>query len=474
MKKIKFLSIILVFVIGITVFSVAETNEPSINDDLKSAEQYTVLFHGGKAYATVNEKQVWLDGEIIKVGDCVYIAPEQLLLSMGFSMGWKDDIKAVVAVKKGVTSYIITNSPVLWKGPEKYTSKNSTILFKGIFYIPLDMFEYYTDAKVSYDGELPVVNYKIRDLLSDTVVGNTYRLGGTATPYKGVYVSGNFAMERVSITQSAAVSYAGIVNNIASKLPQDVNVYNIVVPTAAEFYGPSNVYTNQTAGIKTIYENLSERVTPVNVVKTLYNHANESIYFRTDHHWTQRGAYYAYNEFAKVSGNTLPPLSSFQVKTGSYVGSFANFAKGTYGETVCRNNPDTIERFIIPSFTAGASYSDMYLKKYNRSIQAVYANSNAYTAFLGGDNPLSVITTNVGNGKKIVIIKESFGNAFATWALNNYSEIYVIDVRKFNQNGSRFNLKEFYDFVHYDDLVIINYPVSVTSSAIRQYLNAFI
>ena len=201
--------------------------------------------------------------------------------------------------------------------------------------------------------------------------------------------------------------------------------------------------------------------------------AGESVYFRTDHHWTQRGAYYVYEEFAKVSGNSIAPLSSFKVIYDSCVGSFANFGKGTYAETMCRNNPDILEKFIMPTVTAGAAYNDMYMKEYLRPLQAVYESTKGYTAFIGGDNPLSVFTTNVGNGKKIVILKESFGNAFATWAMNNYSEVYVIDVRKFNQNGRPFNLKAFYDFVRYDDLVIINYPVSVTSSGMRGNLSDF-
>ncbi len=461
----------LVLAIGITIFSVAETGEK----DSKGWKKFDVTFHGGKTYATVDgDNMVKLEGEAIKIKDCVYIPPEHLLTAMGYTLGWKGDISAVVAEKGGETSYFITNSNILWKGSVKYECPESSINYKNVFYIPLEMFTYFTEANVKCKGDITEVNYKVRDLLTDTTVGDAYRLTGSATAYKGVYVTGNFAMERVSVDHSAAVNYAEIVNNIAASLPESVNVYNIVVPTASEFYGPKSVYTDQTSGIKKVYENLSERVIPVNAVKPLYAHAKESIYFRTDHHWTQRGAYYAYQEFARVSGNEIAPLDSFQVKTGKYVGSFAGFAKGTYGETVCRNNPDTIERFIMPTFVSGASYSDMNMTQFNRNIEAVYADSNAYTAFLGGDNPLSVITTNVKGGKKIVIIKESFGNAFATWALNNYSEIYVIDVRKFNQNGSRFKFKEFYDLVKFDDLVVINYPVSVSSSAIRQYLNAFI
>lgn len=68
---------------------------------------------------------------------------------------------------------------------------------------------------------------------------------------------------------------------------------------------------------------------------------------------------------------------------------------------------------------------------------------------------------------KKYVVKESFGNAFAVWALNNYQEVYVVDYRKFNryggniENSREFFISDFYDNVKFDDLVIINYPVSV-------------
>lgn len=315
---------------------------------------------------------------------------------------------------------------------------------------------------------------KVKNPLFDTIIGDEFRQGEDAVEYNNVYISGNFAMERVSISNEAAKDYAKIVNNIAAKLPKKVNIYNIVVPTSSEFYGPENVYTNQTEGIKTVYENLSSRVIPINAVKPLYAHAGENIYFRTDHHWTQRGAYYVYEEFARVSNKEVPPLSSFEVSFKECTGSLADFTKGTYGETLIRSNPDIMERFSAPTYTAGAAYNDMYMQEFIRTLAAVYQSSNGYISFIGGDNPLSVFTTNVKNGKKLVILKESFGNAFATWALNNYSEVYVIDIRRFNSNGNPFNLSDFYDFVKYDDLVIINYPVSVASSKTREYLSEFI
>ena len=87
-----------------------------------------------------------------------------------------------------------------------------------------------------------------------------------------------------------------IVKAVADSIP-DVNVYNMLVPTSAEFYAPLGMYPNQITPIREVYRNLSDRVTPVNVYDALREHCGEKIYFFTDHHWTQRGAYYAYKEF---------------------------------------------------------------------------------------------------------------------------------------------------------------------------------
>jgi hypothetical protein len=57
--------------------------------------------------------------------------------------------------------------------------------------------------------------------------------------------------------------------------------------------------------------------------------------------------------------------------------------------------------------------------------------SNAYGVFLGGDYPLMKIVTDVKNSKKIVVIKDSYGNAFAPYLTSHYEEVYIIDYRHF-------------------------------------------
>ncbi|MBQ2890628.1 MAG: hypothetical protein IJE44_03155 [Clostridia bacterium] len=472
MKKSKTLGIVISALIIVLISVIVFAVDNQLFRDLFGKNK--AVFYGQKLSATINGKEVILDGEVMDINDCIYIPSDKILSSLGYTLGWDDETKSTVVSKRWGNSYIKVNSPILMKGNEKYSSLCPTLIYKDILYIPVDMFTYLTDCEYTIEGELTKSRYHYRDTLKDTTIGNDFRLNGNTSRFGQVYITNNFAMERVEVSSDSAFYYASIVNMLAESLPDTVNVYNILVPTASEIYGTESVYTDQLSAIKHAYSSLSQRVIPINAVRPLYEHAGEDIYFRTDHHWTQRGAYYVYKELMAIKDQEVPPLSSYEVRTGKYTGSFANFAKGTRGESLIRSFPDTMERFMIPQFVSGASYNDMYLKSYNRSVQAVYGGTNAYVAFLGGDNPITVLKGSVGNGKKLVILKESYGNAFAPWALNNYSEVYIVDIRKFNSAGARFKLREFYDFIKFDDLVMLNYPVSVASSGIRTHLLDFV
>ncbi len=322
-----------------------------------------------------------------------------------------------------------------------------------------------------------VLNLKANPM-TDTIVTDEYRYNEFLGSYNSVNVfsngTENFGMELISVSGNS--SYAEAVANISRSVP-DARVYNIIAPSAQEFYAPNNKRTNQTAGITQIYDALLERdvpnLIPVNVVQTLSDHAAEKIYFNTDHHWTQRGAYYAYQEYCRVNHNIdeLDPLESFITQNiYGYKGSMYSFASGTYGQTLLAQSHDMLQLFFPKTEYEGAAYRDPYMSSYITSIHAIYPWANSYSCFLQGDYPLEVFKTDLNNGKKVCIVKESFGDAFSVWALNNYEEVYVVDYRMFGggtyggfgSSGYTFNLREFYDFVKFDDLIIISYPVSVS------------
>ena len=435
-------------------------------------DKVTVTLYTDRPEAKVNDTVHTTQGVPFLYDNKTYVPMDDILTLCGFTLGWDSNSNSTVAAREKDLHHIVfgTDNGVLWVNDKKHTFDTPPLIYKGVAYLSLEMFAAMSDDAIYIIGTPETSKMNKRDTLKDTVINDNVRLSGNAATYNSITIIGNTGMELLSVTDKAATEYASMVNAVADALP-DVNVYNIAVPTACEFYAPKSLYTNQTAGIRKIYESLNPNVTPVNVVKPLMKHAAESIYFKTDHHWTQRGAYYAYREFIELKGEEIDPLESFEViNSFSHVGSFASFTAGTEGENIMRSNPDLLQKYMPKYTAAGASYNDMYLQDKNWDLELVFPTFNTYSAFIGGDSPLAVFRTSNANGKSLVIIKESFGTAFATWAANNYEFIFVIDPRKYNGFGghnAKFDLREFYGINKFDDLVIINYPGTIASSSYR-------
>ena len=424
---------------------------------------------------TLNSTKIYING-IEKTIDAkpymydlrLYIPADSVLTACGYTLGWDSQKNAVIAYKDGVYSYIYMNEGKVSVGLSDTIFSYKPINIKGTMYISSEMLEKVTGYSVISHGEYS--EYKKRDTMSSTTRTDAYRLSGNVYKGGGVTVVNKFGMELVSASSSEAIKYAGVINAVADSL-SDVNVYNILVPTAAEFYAPLEMYPNQLAGIRTVYENLSDKVTPVNVYDTLKAHASEKIYFSTDHHWTQRGAYYAYKEFIELKGGEIEPLSAFtNYPSYNFVGSFAGFARGTTAGNILKGSPELLERFMPKYATVGTVFSDCAVQRPQYTVKAVNTSNNSYSCFIGGDGPVTIFYTDAPSDESIVIIKESFGNAFATWAMNNYKKVCVVDPRKFNGfggNNNYFNLDSFCKRMDIDDVVFINYPVVVASSGIR-------
>ncbi len=232
--------------------------------------------------------------------------------------------------------------------------------------------------------------------------------------------------------------YANLISAYKKQLGDGVNVYNLVVPTSVEFYLPKRYsrYSNSEKDeIDFIYSKLSEDVIPVDAYSVLEEHKDEYIYFRTDHHWTDLGAYYAYTAFCGAIGQTPPALADYTAitKEEPFVGSLYGYTS----DVTLKNNPDVFTYYKTKSDFKGESfYYDTFKSAGVNPIYHEYATgSNMYGMFLGSDSAHVKITTSAGTGRKIVMFKESYGNAFAPYLIDSFDEIYVIDIRYFGRNA---------------------------------------
>lgn len=231
--------------------------------------------------------------------------------------------------------------------------------------------------------------------------------------------------------------YAEIINKYKASLG-NVNVYNMVVPTSVEFYLPkkySKYSSSEKESIDYIYSCLSPDVTPIDAYSKLAEHTDEYIYLRTDHHWSPLGAYYAYTAFCEALGMEYHPITDYteKVKDG-FVGSLYGYTN----DITLANAPEQFHYFLPPDVTYSVQtyYYDTLAPKNGGALFHEYVEgANCYGMFLGADAIHTKITTSTKNGRKIVVFKESYGNAFVPFLVNNFEEIYVIDIRYFGTNA---------------------------------------
>jgi hypothetical protein len=243
------------------------------------------------------------------------------------------------------------------------------------------------------------------------------------------------------------------------------------VPNAAEFYAGSAWNTghySQKTMFETLRQNLSENVTYVDAYSVLSKHTDEYIYFRTDHHWTHQGAYYAYTALAEAADFTAEPQSSFKDNKGqweNFVGSMYTYLTGYPQGAILKENPDTVHYWKPLADCTTYYYSDTNLSDgiLMGTICTIREEvDNKYLTFMGGDHPVTIVTTDT-EGPTILVIKESYGNALISWLTSNYSKIILIDPREYFSIRSDIDLKAFAESQGVDQCLVINYPMMLNS-----------
>jgi len=239
--------------------------------------------------------------------------------------------------------------------------------------------------------------------------------------------------------------YAQILNKYNDKLGNGVKIYSMIPPTNGEFMQLKKykgITDSQNDALGYLKSKLNDSIVSVDVFDALNKHKDEYIYFRTDHHWTALGAYYGYCEFMRTRGDTPLSLSEFEkIDLGDFLGS-------SYTKTLDKSlekNPDNIvaykplnnHEFTIYKGNDGTR-ADIIDMQYAGDI------SKKYLVFISsGGATWSKVKTDINNGKKILVIKDSFGNMLVPFLVPHYEEIYVVDSRFYNMNLTGKNIVEF-------------------------------
>lgn len=233
-------------------------------------------------------------------------------------------------------------------------------------------------------------------------------------------------------------AYVDALNTLRDQLDKKIRIYSMINPLSCEFYLPAN-FSDNNASQKEYFDYIAERlndgIISVDGLSALSKHTEEAIYCRTDHHWMPLGAYYAAREFAKAADVEFKDIKTYKpVTIKNFVGTMYAFT----GDANILNDPEDFTYYVSDNYDNVKT--DFYDTSFNYEYTGSYfkevgnPESNAYLTFFGGDEQIVKVRTGVKNGRKLLEVKDSYGNAIPGYLMNSFEEIYIVDMRYFNLN----------------------------------------
>lgn len=193
--------------------------------------------------------------------------------------------------------------------------------------------------------------------------------------------------------------------------------YNILRELAPK--GLGNI--DQLPLIQSINSRLAQSgYTGVDVGANLLAHAREDSYYRTDHHWTTRGAWYGYESFTQAAGRiAASPEPSQALSADGFWGTY--YSKAKKFDAVA----DTITWYDLPVTGVeidGAAVDSMY-------DTAALESRDKYALFLHANNGVTTIRNDSAPEGNILVIKDSYANCFVPFLTQSYQKVVVVDLR---------------------------------------------
>ncbi len=229
-------------------------------------------------------------------------------------------------------------------------------------------------------------------------------------------------------------NYISALNTLQEAVGDDVTIYSMPAPLASQFYVPSNASSyskDQDSAFDTIASQLDSRIVSINICSVLAKHTDEDIYLRTDHHWAPLGAYYAAQTFASVAGVAFADLSTYTENVNEgYVGTMYAYSK----DSRIQNDPEDFVYYVPSNEYTTYYYDTSFNYSYSGNLIVNVATSSSYLMFMGGDEKIVKVKTDVNNNRKLLVIKDSYGNAEIPFYTSSFEEIYVVDMRYFKCN----------------------------------------
>jgi len=223
------------------------------------------------------------------------------------------------------------------------------------------------------------------------------------------------------------------INTFARNHPE-LNMVMTVAPNAVTIHAdklPENApVRDQMADLYHIADTVTG-VKVVDVTQTLKSHADEYLYYRTDHHWTSLAAYYAFRTIAPELKITAPDMEEYAIYPVS-----TTFEGTLSSKSGSHSALDTVE-IMVPK--SGIEYFVTYNSDSNTNICSLYNRAaleqkDHYTVFFGGNYSRVDITTTARTERSLLVFKDSYANCMIQFLYPYFDHITMIDPRYYYDN----------------------------------------
>ena len=235
-------------------------------------------------------------------------------------------------------------------------------------------------------------------------------------------------------SQEATDEKINVVNNFVNNY-ENINTSFMMIPTSVEIlkdklpaYAPVD---SQLKYMEYIQEKLNPEIKFISPYEAFQNNKDEYLYYKTDHHWTSKGAYIAYLEYCNALNLEPQKEEEFNVElvANDFYGSLSSKIGEKRGKPddvyvyIPKENGEVIVNYVTEQIKSSSLYNSKALDKKDK-----------YEVFTGGNHSQINIKTLGDINKKLLIIKDSYANSFIPFLTSHYGEIDVVDLRYYTDN----------------------------------------
>lgn len=262
---------------------------------------------------------------------------------------------------------------------------------------------------------------------------NTYSYIIGQREFRNIYVGkDNRLMEKYEFNKEAVDENISNILKISSYMYEKQNIKSklMVVPTSIAFYKNDLPSFSISDSQKNSLEYINNSVlnygylsfyTPYNI---LNKNKDKYIYYNTDHHWTQLGAYLSYLD-----------MFNYEYDDKILSNNYNKVSNDFYGSYYSKNLLPMINGDSIYSYN---NFNNFKIEiDFDKTYNSLYDNDklngkNKYQYFLHGDPSFAVIHGNENKSNEIIVFKDSYAHNFLPFLTNNYCKIHIVDPRYYN------------------------------------------